>query len=315
MKTMISALQGNLENHLNSHLPEHSYREVCQYSVLPPGKLFRPLLAVSTYLDAKGEDEKVLNGSLSIEKLASSLEIHHAYTLVHDDLPCMDDDDMRRGKPSVHKQFGQWKAVLAGDALLNVSYQLLAKLDCPLAEEIRTFYSWALGPKGLILGQVMDLSNEMTLNFENLIRTHQLKTARLIQTSLLGGFLASQSAYTLEVKREAYQFFKLGDRLGVLFQMLDDLTELTEELNAHEQTVNPWLNFKDESFELTEKYLRDVERFVEGGKYPQLNNVIIHYFGKIKGLLEEGQSMVIKHVSKDEVLLPVMSLLNGVCKR
>ena len=129
-KTELDSIQDeisqNLKLHLKQCIPNQLMKEVYEYCVLPPGKLFRPKLV---YAIAKDLSEKTnLQITQNHKYLASFVEVHHAYTLVHDDLPCMDDDDFRRGKPSAHKAYGEWKALLAGDGLLNVSYELLSKL-------------------------------------------------------------------------------------------------------------------------------------------------------------------------------------------
>jgi geranylgeranyl pyrophosphate synthase len=104
------------ENWVETQIDNHSLKEAYQYVLFPPGKLFRPLLFLNLL------EDNGLNPQDYYET-AVGLELHHSYTLVHDDLPCMDDDDMRRGRPSAHKKFNEWKAILIGDGLLNLSYQ------------------------------------------------------------------------------------------------------------------------------------------------------------------------------------------------
>ncbi|WPU64020.1 polyprenyl synthetase family protein [Peredibacter starrii] len=207
--------------------------EVMDYAVFPAGKLFRPRLVEALALD--------LNHELTQAHLhlASAIEMHHAYTLVHDDLPAMDNDLMRRGKPSTHAHFGEWKAILAGDALLIASFGELMEMDHPRARNIHKLMTWATGAKGLIEGQFRDLAADGKVDIQNVVRIHELKTARLIQLATLGSYLLSPKV-TLRGKIE---FFRLGREIGVSFQLLDDLSDLTEtEVSPHEKAINPFIS-------------------------------------------------------------------------
>ena len=183
-----SQLENMLTHHLVRNLPNHKILDVYLYACLPGGKLFRPHLVWSVLQDLNPElaQSSSLNLDSNHALLSSGVEFHHTYTLLHDDLPSMDNDLLRRGKPCTHIAFAEWQALLAGDGLLNLSYQLLSKIKHPRSNELFRFFSWALGPKGLIHGQVMDLAHEMNESFQNTLRTHELKTARLIQVSILG---------------------------------------------------------------------------------------------------------------------------------
>jgi len=187
-------LESFMKTHLKMCLPHHQISEVYEYATLPGGKLIRPHLVWSILqdLNPKLYNQSSSNPFSDHALLSSSIEFHHSYTLLHDDLPCMDDDQIRRGKACTHLVYGEWKALLAGDGLLNVSYQLLSKLKNKRSNDLFRFYSWSTGPKGLIHGQVLDLSNEMNLSFENTLRTHELKTARLFQVAILGSAILSQ---------------------------------------------------------------------------------------------------------------------------
>ena len=115
-------IENTLSYHLDLLLPHHKSREVYEYATLPGGKLFRPCLVWSILydLDPTLYKKSVQDKNSSHAKLASAVEFHHSYTLLHDDLPCMDDDTIRRGKACTHLVFGQWQALLAGDGLLNL---------------------------------------------------------------------------------------------------------------------------------------------------------------------------------------------------
>lgn len=300
---MKNQLEQNISYYLEQCLPRHQYAEVYRYSVLPAGKLFRPKLALAAFIDA-GADTNNLPLNHNIWPFCSALEIHHAYTLIHDDLPDMDNDDTRRGRPSTHKQFGQWQAILAGDGLAIASFRLLSRIDHPQNRFISAISAHALGPKGLIQGQALDLSGEMTQSFSNLLRTHELKTARLIQLSLLGGTVLADN----KIQREKYKkAWRLGYAIGVSFQLLDDLGELTEEhLSGHEKTVNPWPNRTQECANMTAKLLTNVDLLADKNVRHELSL----YYKKTCKHLEGGYSTIKKHINQSELLEPVMALLN-----
>lgn len=230
----------------STHHPE--LLEVMDYAVLPAGKLFRPRLVEALALD--------LNKNLTSDHLhlASAIELHHAYTLVHDDLPSMDNDLIRRGKPSVHAHFGEWKAILAGDALLIESFKELSRMNHKCFREIHNLMLWTTGAKGLIEGQFRDLGADGKLSFTDVVRIHELKTARLIQLATLGTYLLSEGINF----RGKIELLRLGREIGVSFQLLDDLSELSEEeVSPHEKSINPFITSKVSALkELKHSHLR-----------------------------------------------------------
>ncbi|MCR9203036.1 MAG: polyprenyl synthetase family protein [Halobacteriovoraceae bacterium] len=290
-------LEANLKKHLHIlKSGEESFYEVMEYALLPAGKLFRPKLCLSQYADKLGWEEtlKDLKNPMSALSLCcSALEIHHTYTLIHDDLPCMDDDDIRRGRPSTHIKFSEWEAVLAGDALLHLSHTLLAKIKSPKLNQPLSFFNWALGGRGLILGQVYDLSGKMNKNFENLVTTHTLKTARLIQAALyLGDWCSGTKSNYLSVKKN----LRLGEALGVSFQLLDDLSEGTEDLSEHEASINPFINFPSESFQILTDHLHTLNKSVSKKENPFLQQTLEIYFHKMR-------SLILKDLQKENSLI------------
>ncbi len=307
----ITKTQSLLENLLGEHLrvlygPKAPI-ELAEYAVLPAGKLFRPLLALAAHADFSGTELSLeLKPSDDLALLASFLEIHHAYTLVHDDMPAMDDDDTRRGRPSHHVKFGQWRALLTGDALAIGSFHLLAKMKSPRAIEILKIATWATGPKGLIQGQYKDLSHEMNENLGELLETHLLKTARLIQLAMTMPLIL-EGANTLELKTK----WRFGRAVGILFQLLDDLCELGDEkLSQHERDINPWLRYGGEVEARTLNYLNWIITHKDSfGDNTKL--VLQGYFKKILGLLNEGEDNIIAHTERP--LTPVVSALGLVC--
>jgi geranylgeranyl diphosphate synthase type II len=159
--------------------------------------------------------------------LACALECIHTYSLVHDDLPSMDNDDFRRGRPTCHKVFGEAIAILAGDALQTQAYEVLSRLHCPAKARVRIIEEIARGTgtiNGMIGGQVVDLEAEHTKpDAETLEYIHRSKTAALITASVAtGGIYAGASS------QEAGQLRDFGQAIGLAFQIVDDVLDLTQ---------------------------------------------------------------------------------------
>ncbi len=278
-------------------------QKAMEYSVVPAGKLFRPNLALAMYRDFG----KYKDINSDILHYCAFLEFHHAYSLVHDDLPSMDDDDFRRGRPSTHKVYGEWMGILTGDALLSASFECLTKIKHQKAMDLLKFGTWALGPKGLILGQVYDLSGQINESIQDLLTTHLLKTGRLIQCSLLGGYVLATGDYSyLSIKR----YLRMGKSLGLVFQLIDDLSELADaELGAHEQEINHWMDHSKELSQILQKNLAELQESLEEG-HTELKKVLQGYFKKMKAIIEDGQTNIKNQLGKDqEELVPIISLL------
>lgn len=284
-----------------------SFSEIGAHTLFPAGKLFRPLLTRAVALDYNSfnRDHRYLE---------AAVEMHHVYTLLHDDLPCMDDDTERRGRPCAHIKFTEWGALLAGDSLLNLSYECLGKMSSPRLGLLLRYFSWSMGPKGLIYGQVKDLSLEMTRSFEDLLETHKLKTSRLIQLALTGSAILCKDTTEKEIKA----LHRFGESLGITFQLLDDLCELAdEEVTDHEQKVNPFFNFPEVSLETTAQRLAAMKRYFEENKAKYLELVLKDYFKKIHSILNSQEKRVKDRISKDkseklvEIILTLQSLYSG----
>lgn len=193
-----------------------------RYSVLAGGKRLRPILVIAAFEIAGGSRDAILVP-------ACGLELIHTYSLIHDDLPCMDDDDTRRGRPTNHKVFGEAMAVLAGDALTALAFECLLaedRKDCfPEGAQLKAAraVARAIGTVGLVGGQVMDISNDARDGRkETLEETCGRKTGALIQTSLeCGGLLAGADSRVLEALR------RYGKGLGLGFQIIDDVLNVT----------------------------------------------------------------------------------------
>ncbi len=226
----IKSGQENINNFLTSYFKElqksqtySGQRRLCdamEYSILNGGKRFRALLVYwSGY--AVSLDTKLLN------YIAGAMEMVHAFSLVHDDLPAMDDDDLRRGKPTCHIAFDQATAILAGDALLSEAFALLCK--APINNHLNLlnliqYFSKSIGPYGMVAGQSMDIDHKDIKDIDDLNKLHQLKTGELIQASALMPLIL---AGTKEDSPLFKAIFEYSQALGIAFQIKDDLLDLT----------------------------------------------------------------------------------------
>ncbi|NLI68212.1 MAG: polyprenyl synthetase family protein [Bacilli bacterium] len=210
-------IEDKLKSYLQGNIPEKLYASMA-YSLFADGKRLRPILLFASYHSYRDDLEKVY-------RTAAALEMIHTYSLIHDDLPAMDDDDYRRGMLTNHKKFDEATAILAGDALLTYSFELVAS-DPLLSENEKVYIIRELakssGPEGMVAGQILDIEGETKrLNLEELERVHQLKTGKLISFAVdAGAFLAGASE---EQRRHLRQF---SHYLGLIFQVQDDILDV-----------------------------------------------------------------------------------------
>lgn len=199
-------------------------REAMAYSLLASGKRLRPVLTLLACDALGGEIESALPA-------ACALEMVHTYSLIHDDLPAMDDDDLRRGRPTCHKQFGEALAILAGDALLTLAFEVIAKETHPpeVAALCCADLANAAGAVGMVGGQVADLEGERLCadpNFhpsiEHLEGIHRRKTGRLLTCGLVMGGRIAGADLSTQIRLETY-----GKCVGLAFQIADDLLDVT----------------------------------------------------------------------------------------
>ncbi|HHT86102.1 MAG TPA: polyprenyl synthetase family protein [Clostridiales bacterium] len=199
-------------------------KQAMEYSVTLGGKRLRPALCYSVW-EMLGGDLKSTTAVSAIRLIGAAIELIHTYSLIHDDLPCMDDDDFRRGKPSNHKVFGEAMAVLAGDALLNLAYEVLFDV-CRQEKTIQAIKAAQLiaacaGSQGMVAGQALDMSSKSSNDEELLNTIHSLKTGMLFRASILSAaelYGISGEKYA-ELDRFAHDF-------GLLFQITDDLLDV-----------------------------------------------------------------------------------------
>jgi len=207
--------------------PEDRYPEVIyramRYSVLNGGKRIRPVLMLAACEAVGGEAESILPAACAIEFI-------HSFSLIHDDLPALDNDDFRRGKPTSHKVFGEAIAILAGDALLTLAFETLVKTEVPpeLLVKATARIASAAGVGGMIAGQVADIISEgKEVEPETLEFIHRNKTGALIQASVYcGGLLGGGTPQQLQ----ALDFY--GEKIGLAFQIADDILDVGEEGKA-----------------------------------------------------------------------------------
>ncbi len=213
--------------------------DAMKYSALSGGKRIRPFILVSVC--------KMFGGKRSIAlKLAAALECIHTYSLIHDDLPCMDNDDLRRGKPTCHKAYGEEFALLAGDALLTYAFELISAIDelSPEArvESVRTLSSLA-GIRGMVGGQTLDLKSEgKPISLEKLHKLQALKTGALMKAAAALGAIAAGASDSARSNAEKY-----AEGIGLAFQITDDILDVTSD----EQTLGKPIGSDAENQKIT----------------------------------------------------------------
>ena len=213
---LLTSYQNRINSKLESLLPSDDsiLSEAIRYSVLGGGKRLRPILV---YLI--GELGNAKNDSLDI--LAGSVEIIHCYSLIHDDLPSMDNDNIRRGKDSNHIKYGEAIAILSGDALQTLAFEVITNdldLDSDLKVSAISLLTDACGYKGMVLGQELDITaNPINADEEFIKKMHYLKTGKLIEISLVLGLLGWE-----RFSEDKDLIYKLGRSIGVGFQIVDD---------------------------------------------------------------------------------------------
>ncbi|HLS67361.1 MAG TPA: farnesyl diphosphate synthase [Pseudogracilibacillus sp.] len=262
-------------------IPEKLYDSM-MYSLLAGGKRLRPILLTASYDSFATSNEKVMNTAIALEMI-------HTYSLIHDDLPAMDDDDYRRGKLTNHKQFDEATAILAGDALLTYSFELITK-DTLLTANEKVFLlnelAKASGPEGMVAGQMLDMESEgKQITVEQLEKIHERKTGRLITFAIIAGaHLAKVQQIQLdELKTYAHY-------LGLVFQVQDDILDVIgdpEKLGKpvgsdalNEKSTYPNLLGLDGAERHKETYIKKAEKALERAK-PNNDYLydLLHHFG------------------------------------
>lgn len=226
----IEAIETAMLQYLTPQYPETIYTAM-RYSILAGGKRIRPVLLLAVCELFGGQTKAAL-------PFACALEMIHTYSLIHDDLPAMDDDGYRRGKPTNHKVFGEAVAILAGDGLLNLAYEIMAE-QCEKSFEFRniqamTVIAKAAGVTGMIGGQTADVLNaQENADADTLFYIHQHKTGKLIQSAMLAGAILGGAD-----KPALDTIGTLGEKIGFAFQIKDDILDVTGSLEQLGKTVH-----------------------------------------------------------------------------
>ena len=225
------------------------------YALSNPGKRIRPTLVflVGDFLGIE---------TSRLESIAGAIELIHTYSLVHDDLPCMDDDDLRRGKPTLHKKFNESTAVLAGDALQTLAFNLILddkNLNISEKHDLLSDLAKRIGPEGMVLGQNLDIEYEKkNPSFDEIMEMNRLKTGLLIEFSILSPFYLKG-----DLTKDWYQ---LAKNIGVSFQLIDDMLDLSETTEKIGKTAKKDLKNNKKTIPICfgiDKTIIEVDKFKE----------------------------------------------------
>jgi geranylgeranyl pyrophosphate synthase len=225
------------------------------YALSNPGKRIRPTLVflVGDFLGIE---------TSRLESIAGAIELIHTYSLVHDDLPCMDDDDLRRGKPTLHKKFNESTAVLAGDALQTLAFNLILddiNLNISEKHDLLSDLAKRIGPEGMVLGQNLDIEYEKkNPSFDEIMEMNRLKTGLLIEFSILSPFYLKG-----DLTKDWYQ---LAKNIGISFQLIDDMLDLSETTEKIGKTAKKDLKNNKKTIPICfgiDKTMIEVDKFKE----------------------------------------------------
>jgi len=236
-KTMMQIYRDAVEEYLEGcfidDCPQRALLDAMRYSLLAGGKRIRPVLVLEFCRVCGGQWENAL-------PFAAAIEMVHTYSLIHDDLPCMDNDDYRRGRLTNHKVFGEAGAVLAGDALLTAAFSTAAYADAPadIVVKVLQILSEAAGENGMVGGQILDINGENAVLEEDDVYTiHRLKTGALISAACRMGAVAAGAS---EEQLEAARIY--AEALGLAFQIRDDMLDVLGDAEKMGKATNMDVN-------------------------------------------------------------------------
>ncbi|WP_428909073.1 polyprenyl synthetase family protein [Niallia sp. Krafla_26] len=278
-------IEDQFQKSINGLEAPNILKESMLYSLEAGGKRIRPLLLFAT-IDAFQKDPKIgLQAACAIEMI-------HTYSLIHDDLPSMDDDDLRRGKPTNHIVFGEANAILAGDALLTYSFQLVAETPEETVSlknklDLIKLLSHSAGAEGMVGGQVADMiGEEKTLNLEELQYIHLHKTGKLLSCSILSGAILAEATQEQKSNLEKFAY-----HLGLAFQIRDDLLDISGDASIIGKPVGS----DSENHKSTYPSLLGVNGAEEAlNEHYQLAMDALYKVGGNTGLLEALTEMIVK---------------------
>ena len=256
------------------------------YSALAESKMVRAALII-----ASGKINKNISHS-SLITLATAVELIHTYSLIHDDLPSMDDDDLRRGKDSNHIKFGEANAILAGDALQSLAYEIICdetSLDARYKVEAIKMISKACGKNGMVFGQYLDINAETKkIDEEMMENIHNLKTGRLIECSVMLGQISNED----DLQKDSIKNF--GKKIGLAFQITDDILEIT----SNEETLGKNINSDVKNRKATYVNVFGLDRAIEESR--ELSKAAINDLKNIKSKESDLLVELAKYISYRE---------------
>ena len=256
------------------------------YSALGESKMVRAALII-----ASGKINKNISHS-SLITLATAVELIHTYSLIHDDLPSMDDDDLRRGKDSNHIKFGEANAILAGDALQSLAYEIICdenSLDARYKVEAIKMISKACGKNGMVFGQYLDINAETKkIDEEMMENIHNLKTGSLIECSVMLGQISNED----DLQKDSIKNF--GKKIGLAFQITDDILEIT----SNEETLGKNINSDVKNQKATYVNVFGLDKAIEKSK--ELSKAAINDLKNIKSKESDLLVELAKYISYRE---------------
>ena len=270
LKTVLTQKQKAINSYLDklfldSEKESKVIFDAVRYSLLVGGKRLRPILTLLTCETCGEKQQKAM-------PVAAAIEMAHTFSLIHDDLPGVDNSDLRRGKPTCHKKFGEANAILAGDALMNHAFEHIALKVKPaeLANRLVVELAQAIGVKGMIGGQTVDiLAEKQKPNLKTLKFIHPRKTGALLKFSVRAGALLACAP-----PKKLQQFTKFGERIGLSFQVIDDILDATStskklgkpvgQDKAAQKLTYPSLIGLDQSKKYAAKLVDDAKKAIKG---------------------------------------------------
>lgn len=242
MKTIdLEHLKSDFEHYLDEqtrNLPDGPLKDAMRYSLLAKGKRIRPLLLFAALADYGLDPEEGF-------PFGAAIEMIHTYSLIHDDMPEMDNDDLRRGKPTCHKQYGTDMALLAGDGLQSLAFEQVCSIPDPQkAIDLAGLLAKYAGASGMCYGQQLDLRADPALTLENLEAIERYKTGCLLALPLAGAAILAGS------KQDLARWDEIGKRIGIQFQIQDDLLERTSSVEVMGKSLSDCRNEKGTALSL-----------------------------------------------------------------
>ena len=287
LKDFLSQTRDQVSQNIKKSIGQSNLIEnAMSYSALGESKMVRAALII-----ASGKINKNISHS-SLITLATAVELIHTYSLIHDDLPSMDDDDLRRGKDSNHIKFGEANAILVGDALQSLAYEIICdetSLDARYKVEAIKMISKACGKNGMVFGQYLDINADIKkIDEEMMENIHNLKTGRLIECSVMLGQISNED----DLQKDSIKNF--GKKIGLAFQITDDILEIT----SNEETLGKNINSDVKNRKATYVNVFGLDKAIE--KSRELSKAAINDLKNIKSKESDLLVELAKYISYRE---------------